>query len=98
LDTSISLGLMLNELITNSCKYAFTAKDQGVIRISMVQQGDQYVLEVKDDGSGLADNFDQKNSLGLKLVKNMARQMRGKVRFLNDNGTLVQITLNKMAA
>ncbi len=98
LDTSISLGLMLNELITNSCKYAFTAKDKGIIRISMVQQGDQYVLEVKDDGNGLADNFDKKNSLGLKLVKNMARQMRGKVRFLNDNGTLVQITLNKMAA
>jgi two-component system, sensor histidine kinase PdtaS len=98
LDTSISLGLMLNELITNSCKYAFTAKNQGTIHISMVQQGDQYILEVKDDGSGLADNFDQKNSLGLKLVKNMARQMRGKVQFLNDNGTVVQITLNKMAA
>lgn len=98
LDTSISLGLMLNELITNSCKYAFTTKNHGIISISMVKQDNHYILEVKDDGSGLEDNFDQKNSLGLKLVKNMVRQLRGNVRFLNDNGTLVQITLNKMAA
>jgi two-component system, sensor histidine kinase PdtaS len=99
LDTSISLGLILNELITNSCKYAFTNQQQGNISIAITQQNNQYTLQVKDDGSGLPKNFEQKNSLGVRLVKNLARQLSGSVQFINNNGTTVSINFkDSMAA
>jgi two-component system, sensor histidine kinase PdtaS len=98
LDTSVSVGLMLNELITNSCKYAFTHKEKGNINIAIAQEGNHYRLVVKDDGSGLPEGFEQKNSLGIRLVKNLARQMSGSVSFESDNGTLVNITFTDTMA
>lgn len=99
LDTSISLGLMLNELITNSCKYAFANKEQGNISINIkAQSANQYTLQVTDDGSGLPKDFEQKNSLGVRLVKNLARQLGGTVNFTNDNGTTVLINFKDAAA
>jgi two-component system, sensor histidine kinase PdtaS len=99
LDTSISLGLMLNELITNSCKYAFANKEQGNISISITQQSNnQYTLQVKDDGSGLPQDFEQRNSLGVRLIKNMARQLQGNVTFINNEGTTVKILFTDVIA
>lgn len=98
LDTSISLGLILNELITNSCKYAFTNKDKGNIWVSIQQKENNYVLEVKDDGSGLPAEFERKNSLGVRLVKNLTRQLGGTVNFSNNNGTIVSLTFKDAIA
>lgn len=98
LDTSISLGLILNELITNSCKYAFANKAVGNIWVNIQQKPDGYLLEVKDDGTGLPENYEQKNSLGLRLVKNLSRQLGGSVHFKNDNGTLVILTFKDSIA
>ena len=89
LDTSVSLGLILNELITNSCKYAFTNKEKGHINIAINRQGTGYQLIVKDDGSGLANDFQQKNSMGLRLVTNLSKQLGGQATFENNNGTIV---------
>jgi two-component sensor histidine kinase len=98
LDTSISIGLMLNELITNSCKYAFTNKEQGNISINITQQNSQYTLQVIDDGSGLPQDFEQRNSLGVRLIKNLARQLGGDVSFTNNNGTTVLINFKDAVA
>lgn len=89
LDTSVSLGLILNELITNACKYAFTGKESGHINITINKQGSGYQLIVKDNGDGLADDFHQKNSMGLRLVSNLAKQLGGQAKFENNNGTVV---------
>lgn len=98
LDTSISIGLILNELITNSCKYAFANKNNGNIDISIDQVGQQYRLKVADDGNGLPADFEKKNSLGVRLVKNLARQMGGEASFANTSGTLVTILFTENAA
>lgn len=91
LDTSISLGLILNELITNSCKYAFKNKAKGNINITINKLGSGYQLIVKDDGSGLAKNFEQKNSMGFRLVTNLSKQLGGQATFENKNGAMVTI-------
>jgi len=98
LDTSISVGLMLNELITNSCKYAFVNKESGNIFVTISTNNNQFLLQVADDGAGLPTNYDQKKSLGIRLVKNMVRQLNGNISFTNNNGTLVNITFSDSIA
>ena len=91
LNTSVSLGLILNELITNACKYAFAGKENGHINIAINKQGTGYQLIVKDNGSGLADDFHQKNSMGLRLVSNLSKQLGGEAKFENNSGTVVTV-------
>ncbi len=99
LDTSVSLGLILNELITNACKYAFAGKDNGHINIAINKQGKDYQLIVKDNGSGLAADFHQKNSMGLRLVTNLSKQLGGAAKFENDSGTVVTVNfMDRVAA
>lgn len=99
LDTSISIGLILNEVITNSCKYAFSQKEQGNIRINLQKREDNaYILSVADDGAGLPPDFERKNSLGVRLVKNLARQLGGDVSFTSANGTVVTILFTESMA
>jgi two-component sensor histidine kinase len=73
--------LVVNELITNSLKYAFPDKRSGVIRIRMTMEINQYIrLCIGDDGAGFGDNFDFKSitSLGARLVTNLVqRQLKG---------------------
>ena len=97
--TSVSLGLILNELITNACKYAFTDKENGHINIQINKQASGgYQLIVKDDGSGLAENFHQKNSMGLRLVTNLSKQLGGQAKFENNSGTVVIVDFVDRAA
>lgn len=80
-DTAISLGLIVNELVTNAYKYAFNNRPGGTINIQIKPVNTvDYVLTVSDDGEGLPCDFDSENSqsLGLKLVGILSRQLRGK--------------------
>lgn len=98
LDTSISIGLILNELITNSCKYAFVNRAEGNIEIKLDQVENKYRLHIADDGSGLPGDFENRNSLGVRLVKNLARQMGGEASFTTGGGTMVTILFTENAA
>jgi two-component sensor histidine kinase len=81
LDNAITCGLVVNELISNSLKYAFPKDRKGVIKIRLFMDGDQFIhLCIGDDGMGFADNFDikQVSSLGIKLITNLVeRQLKG---------------------
>ncbi len=75
---AMPFGLLLNELITNSYKYAFLQKNVGNIFITISQKDDEYVLEYKDDGPGFEYNEDKKNdSLGLNLIEAFCLQLNG---------------------
>ncbi|MGK0138506.1 MAG: two-component sensor histidine kinase [Algoriphagus sp.] len=81
IDTAIPLGLIVNELVSNAYKYAFKKRDKGKIKIAIKAVNEvDYELHVDDDGEGLPDDFDPKKSksLGLKLVKILSKQLRGK--------------------
>jgi PAS domain S-box-containing protein len=80
LDTAVRCGLIVNELVSNAFKHAFRADSRGVVAISLSQQDrDRYVLEVADDGVGLplALDLGSHDTLGLRLVAGLAKQMSG---------------------
>jgi two-component sensor histidine kinase len=94
-DKAIPCGLILNELITNSMKHAFSDGRQGVIRVELGRVGDGLVsLAVNDNGVGLLDGFDIQNSdaLGLQLVCTLAEQLDAKLEVKGDEGTSFRLT------
>ncbi|WP_373517524.1 sensor histidine kinase [Pricia sp.] len=84
IDTAIPLGLLINEAVTNSLKYGFTNSANGQIDITLKKEDavNAYVLGIKDDGIGFSEELDFRTtkSLGLKLIHNLARQLRGSVQ------------------
>lgn len=82
IDTAIPLGLLINETITNSLKYGIQGDSEGEIHIELKKQDkDDYVLTIGDNGVGISEEVDPKTtkSLGLKLIHNLARQLKGSI-------------------
>ncbi len=96
IETALPCGLILTELMSNSLKYAFPDGRPGEIAITSSLDADhQVLLEVKDNGVGLSSDFDLERvpSLGLSLVQNLAKQIKGAVTILaRPTGTAFQIT------
>lgn len=89
IDIAVPLGLILNELISNAYKYAFTDNGSGKLSVSLEKVGDdQHQLIVADNGKGLPSDFDVKKakSLGLRLVRRLAKQLYGSVTYSGDRG------------
>ncbi len=98
IDQAIPFGLILNELVSNSLKYAFPGERRGEIVVRLRTEGDVgVVLLVKDDGVGLPPGLDFENteSLGLQLVTMLVRQIRGEIEPGNEGGTSFTITHRK---
>jgi two-component sensor histidine kinase len=90
IDTAIPLGLITNELASNAYKYAFEGRNTGKIDIRFSQISNfNYLLSVADNGIGVPEKFDPatSNSLGLKLVKLLSKQLEGKLDIIKKNGT-----------
>lgn len=87
IDKMIPIGLILNEIISNSMKHAFPNKT-GTITLKLSSLQNQFVLLVKDDGSGFKTNFDiEKDShLGIQLIYMLAEQLSGKLDISNEEG------------
>lgn len=96
LDTSIPLGLIINELITNSIKHAFPASSKGIISINLRTQNKTVFLTVEDNGVGIGPNISTEKSgtLGLQLVYTLVDQIDGKIAFekATPQGTRVNIS------
>jgi PAS domain S-box-containing protein len=91
------IGLIVNEMITNSFKYAFPENQEGEIKISLLKNDDQIELTYKDNGIGIPKGFDwqKADSLGLKLVKMLAEnQLDGSIDMESKNGTKFTIKFN----
>ena len=95
LDTAIPCGLILNELISNSLKYAFTGRESGTISTELHLGPDhRFTLDVRDDGVGLPPGLDIENAstLGLQLVTILVRQIGGEMQVEGTSGTWFHIT------
>jgi two-component sensor histidine kinase len=95
IDTAIPLGLIANELIVNAYKYAFKPAETGELNVALTRVGShKFTFSVRDNGRGMPDNFriDRTETLGLRLVALLARQLRGEVSCINNNGTEFRIT------
>lgn len=94
-DHIIPCGLILNELLTNSLKYAFTPDKKGTVHVVFKEETPgQYRLTVKDNGVGLPKDFTmgKAGSLGLKLVDALVQQLEGTLDYKSDRGTEFIIT------
>jgi two-component sensor histidine kinase len=98
IDTAIPCGLIIQELVSNSLKYAFPGKRSGEIRIDLrVDAGHRMVLTVADTGVGLPKSVDvaNTNSLGLRLVRILVAQVDGVAECISNNGTIFTISFRQ---
>ncbi|MEQ8925490.1 MAG: histidine kinase dimerization/phosphoacceptor domain -containing protein [Fulvivirga sp.] len=86
IDTAIPVGLILNELISNALKYAFSANGDGELDISLRMENKEYVLQVSDSGKGLPLNFTESQSMGMRLVNVLTEQLNGLLKIENESG------------
>lgn len=94
IDYAMPCGLIINEALTNCFKYAFIEKN-GVINLSFKLIDNSYILEIKDNGIGLKNDFnlEKMDSLGLNLINSIATiQLNGKLKIINSNGTHLSIS------
>jgi two-component sensor histidine kinase len=98
IDNAILLGLLVNELISNCLKHGFSGDRRGKIFISARIIPGTVRIVVQDNGKGLPGNFDasRNESMGLKLVESLARQLGGQVEFISNDGCRVQADLTRL--
>lgn len=104
IDTCISCGLIINELITNSIKYAFPnnnedklVKDNN-IKIDFYTEKDDFILAVSDNGIGLDKNkeIEDFKTLGLEIVRAIINQLRGIIEINRDKGLSFKVRFSKI--
>jgi two-component system, sensor histidine kinase PdtaS len=94
LSHTVSIGLILNEAITNAIKYAFPGDREGDIVISLESvSGDEFLLSIADNGIGLPADFKSReiNSLGMSLMKGLSEDIGGQLSIENHQGTEIKI-------
>ncbi len=99
INTSIPCGLIINELISNSLKHAFSGRAQGKIRVVLrSEKNGKLKLLVSDDGVGLPKGLDvtQTESLGLQLVTMLVEQLQGTLNLDNNKGASFEIVFEKL--
>ena len=99
IDTAISLGLIVNELLSNAFKYAFPNDASGEIKLSYKPtNGNASTLIISDNGIGFPGNIDfrRTESLGLQLVNTLVEQLEGNIQLNSNNGTKFTIVLPKL--
>lgn len=89
-----SIGLIVNELLTNSLKYAFPYNCSGIITISLNYFNGNAIITISDNGVGIAEEFNIENSggLGTKLVYMLTQQLNGSITISKDKGLSYTIT------
>jgi PAS domain S-box-containing protein len=99
IETSVPLGLIVSELVSNSLKYAFTTKKVGELLISLKSSNKFYELIISDDGSGFPDELDfrkAETSLGLRLVNSLVDQLEGTIGLDRSHGTKFTIKFREL--
>ncbi len=97
IDTTIRLGLIINELVSNSLKYAFPDDRKGEIQIEFHSDDDKFTLKVSDNGIGFSRglDFQKTETLGLQLVDTLVKQLDGTIELDRINKTEFKITFAK---
>lgn len=95
IETAVPVGLVINELISNSLKHAFKGKQGcGTISVSFRQVGCRYVLQINDDGVGLPEGFEpaSASSMGMEIVSILTQQLDGRLHIDGSHGARFEIS------
>ncbi len=95
LDTAIPLGLIINELISNSLKYAFPVGGGRIFVEIIEKQGEYSGIRVKDNGIGInsIDDLQKSSSLGFHIVKSLVGQIDGEISIVAENGLSITVSV-----
>ena len=98
LESAILCGLIINELVSNSLKYAFSNTENGEVHVSLNLIDNRYELVISDNGIGFPVDLDFKNteSLGLQLVNNITDQLDGEIELDRSLGTKFTIKFDNL--
>jgi two-component sensor histidine kinase len=94
---AVPLGLIINEALTNSLKYAFPGDQSGTVTLSLkASTNHSYLLSISDDGIGLppGNNPASSPSLGMKLMYGLSKQLGGKLTITSSNGVSISLDLS----
>lgn len=89
-DLAITLGLIINETVTNAYKHAFTHQKNGVIRVDFSVDKNKGKLEISDNGSGIAAGF-IRDGEGMDIIKGMADHINAIIEIKGDAGTSIEL-------
>ncbi|MFD1142392.1 tetratricopeptide repeat protein [Larkinella insperata] len=95
---AVPLGLIINEAVTNSLKYAFLPDQDALIAIALhAENGNAYRLRIRDNGVGLPIDFDprQSRSLGLTLIRGLSKQIGGTLEVTSQDGVQIELTFGQ---
>ncbi len=100
IDTALTCGLIINELVTNAIKHAFDPNEPGIVKVVFTTEKGFFVLTVEDNGTGFkeAENPSTSDSLGLSLVEALVDQLHGTMTVSSPQGTLFRIEFAEVEA
>ena len=112
IETASTCGIIINEVVTNCIKHAFPAnyvrgpangtfaspEKDGEIIVEFKDEGDQYRLKISDNGIGIPEDLDHRKTetLGLRLINNLAMQLEGTVEIKENHGTVFNIVFQEL--
>ncbi len=96
IDTAVPLGLMINEILTNAYKHAFSENVKGHVSVLLIDVESGCILKISDNGKGLPDDFEKLNqkSMGMELIHILADQLDATLKIEKTNGTTFIIEMN----
>lgn len=95
IDRATLVGLILNELVSNSLKYAFNGSGKKELTVSLRSGPKNHILQVSDSGTGKKSSDRKPESFGLKLVQSMTKKLKGKLSTYTEDGYSTRIEFPK---
>lgn len=98
IDTAIPCGLIINELVTNSIKYAFPDGCKGTVTVEFGKTEDEFSLKIADNGIGMSKDIkpDSPRTFGLQLVENLVNQLDGTITCDINHGTVFTVKFKEL--
>lgn len=93
--SAIPLGIAVNEMLTNSLKYAFPDARRGEISVTLHEEADRLFIEVSDNGTGMPLDDNASKGTGSHLIQMMIQQLKGSISVEGGNGTRYRIEIPK---
>jgi len=94
---AIPVGLIINEALTNTIKYAFPAGRRGSVLVALFGRGDIVKLKIEDNGIGIGNNSHDEGriSLGMELIKGLTKEIHGEIKIRGHQGVSIVVTFKK---
>ncbi|CAN7592152.1 ATP-binding protein [Neorhizobium sp. LjRoot104] len=96
-EQALPLGMIINEVVSNSFKYAFAGRQGGRLSVELRQDGDNLSLVIRDDGPGI-EAFNRTGGMGSKLIANFVKQLGGHFTTRNDGGAVFSLEVPRARA